>query len=83
MDMDRNEVNEELKNIEHKRVQVFILNNRGETSIYTVKAVVKFNGESLKILDRAGTEVMVMYQNIEKITKRDMVDGYGRIDRGN
>lgn len=78
--MDREEVIEELKDMEKKRVQLFVINNRGETSVYTVISIIKVNGETLKILDRTGTEIMVMYQNIEKITKKglDMVDGYGR-----
>jgi hypothetical protein len=75
--MERQSVIEELEQIDGKRVQIFVLNNRGETSVYTITTVLKLNGDILKFLDKNRAEVTVMYSNIEKIVKNDMVDRYG------
>ena len=76
--MNRDEVIDSLRNIEGKTCQVYVRYMNDKLTIYTIRDIVKLNGESFSILDKEGAEIIIPYISVERIIKRNRVDWNGR-----
>jgi hypothetical protein len=76
--MNRQEVIENLQDLSDKTCQVYVRYIDAKLTIYTIKTLLKFNGDSFSIIDKEGSEVVIPYHAVERIIKKNRVDLNGQ-----
>ena len=71
MEMEKEEVLELLKDIQHKEVRIYANTGTDRASVYTLSRLVHSNTTTITFFDKYVTEITLPYSSISKITRRD------------